>query len=72
MNIELDKVYEHYKGGRYTIIGIGFHSETLEEYVVYKSQKNSKIWLRPKEMFNETVVVNNDRVPRFKLIESDE
>jgi len=30
-------IYRHYKGNEYEVIGIGKHSETLEDLVVYKA-----------------------------------
>ena len=65
--------YKHYKGNTYEVIGIARHSETLEEYVVYKalceSEEFSKdqLWIRPKQMFLETVEVDGKKVPRFKI-----
>lgn len=64
--------YRHYKGKDYEVIGTARHSETLEEMVVYKHLfedefgKNS-LWVRPKEMFLENVLVDGKEVPRFKL-----
>jgi len=29
--------YEHYKGNKYQVLGVVFHSETLEEFVLYKA-----------------------------------
>lgn len=39
-------IYEHYKGNRYKILAIAFHSETLEELVVYEGLKGD-VWVRP-------------------------
>ena len=67
-------VYKHYKGKEYKVLGIGRHSETLEEFVVYQAQYDSEefgknaIWLRPLEMFLEEVEVRGKRVSRFKYI----
>lgn len=65
------KKYRHYKGTVYEIIGIARHSETLEEMVVYrdtikKDEKgNDIIWVRPKEMFFEKVVIDGKEILRF-------
>ena len=61
--------YRHYKGNEYEIIGIAKHSETLEEMIVYRSvyDKNS-LWVRPKDMFFETVVINGVEVSRFEYL----
>lgn len=45
------RMYKHYKGGLYTIIGIGLLEESLEEMVVYANLSDGKIWIRPKESF---------------------
>ena len=63
-------VYIHYKGGRYEIIGVAKHSESLEEYVVYKHLDGEpSLWIRPATMFAENVMVNGESVPRFRFIE---
>jgi hypothetical protein len=62
--------YRHYKGKEYTVIAIAKHSETLEELVVYRAEYGEKgVWVRPKEMFLETVTVDGKIVERFKYIE---
>lgn len=64
--------YQHSKSGKYyEVIGIAKHSETLEEFVVYKAlYKNptSKLWIRPLKMFLEKVDINGKAVPRFKFV----
>ena len=59
--------YKHFKGGEYQVIGLARHSETLEEFVVYKDEKG-ELWVRPLKMFLEEVEVNGQKVPRFKYI----
>lgn len=63
--------YKHYKGGVYEVIGVASHSETLEQMVVYKHD-DGEMWVRPLDMFLETVEVNSEQVPRFKKIEGVE
>lgn len=63
-------LYEHYKGNKYKVIGIAKHSETLEEMVVYQAQYGDfGIWVRPKDMFFEDVLVDGKLKPRFKKME---
>ena len=58
--------YRHYKENEYTVIGIAHHSETLEEHVVYRQEYGEHgLWVRPKQMFLETVKVDGQEVPRF-------
>lgn len=71
--IKLGK-YEHYKGNCYEVLGVVRHSETLEELVLYRALEESKefgkdaLWVRPKLMFMENIVVNGVEVPRFKYL----
>lgn len=64
-------VYEHFKGKRYRVIGVGKHSETLEDVVFYEALYENdlaKLWARPVESFVGEVEVNSQKVPRFKYI----
>ena len=48
----IGRVYRHFKGGLYRVEDVATHSETLEEYVVYRKLYGDKsLWIRPKEMF---------------------
>jgi len=67
--------YRHFKGHFYKVIGVARHSENPEEeFVVYMALYESKdfgkgtLWIRPKEMFLEKVVVEGKKVPRFKYL----
>jgi hypothetical protein len=58
--------YRHYKGNEYTLVGVALHSETQEELVVYRQEYGDHgLWVRPKQMFLETVTVDGRDVPRF-------
>lgn len=62
--------YMHYKGKPYRVLACARHSETLEEMVVYQQQYGDEgVWVRPLEMFLETVEVEGKQVPRFQYIE---
>ena len=66
--LEIGK-YKHFKGGEYEVIGIAKHSETLEDFVVYKALYGKHdLWIRPKKMFSEKVTVNGKKVNRFQKI----
>ncbi|HWB10445.1 MAG TPA: DUF1653 domain-containing protein [Pirellulales bacterium] len=59
--------YRHYKGNEYAVIGTARHSETLEELVVYRQEYGERgLWVRPKEMFSETVKVAGQELLRFQ------
>lgn len=61
--------YRHFKGNEYEVIGTAKHSETLEEYVVYKAlYGEGGLWVRPKEMWNETVEREGKTYKRFEFI----
>lgn len=64
--------YKHYKGQEYRVIGVAKHSETLEELVIYEAlydNPESKLWVRPKDMFLEEVDVDGKKVLRFEYLE---
>jgi hypothetical protein len=67
--------YKHYKGGYYEVIGIARHSETQEELVVYRALYDSEefgsnaLWIRPKVMFQESVIIDKKQIPRFAFVE---
>lgn len=64
--------YKHFKGSEYEVIDIAKHSETLEEYVVYRSLYGEHdLWIRPISMFLDTKEINGESVPRFVLIEEN-
>ncbi|MBX9678936.1 MAG: DUF1653 domain-containing protein [Gemmataceae bacterium] len=63
--------YRHFKGGLYEVIGIARHSETQEEMVVYRPlYGEGGLWVRPRRMFEETVMHDGNSVPRFQRIET--
>jgi hypothetical protein len=61
--------YRHYKGNEYIVFGVALHSETQEELVVYRQEYGDHgLWVRPKQMFCESVTVNGRDVRRFRYI----
>ena len=59
-------IYRHFKGGRYEVIAIAKHSETLEEMVVYRAlYGDGGVWVRPASIWEETVVYGGKEVKRF-------
>jgi hypothetical protein len=49
-------IYKHFKGNEYEVTDIAIHSETQEEYVVYRAlYGEKKVWVRPAHMFLEEV-----------------
>ncbi len=63
--------YRHYKGEIVIVSGVANHSESLEEFVVYRheSDKRNHYWIRPLNMFLENVTINGKTIPRFEYLE---
>ncbi len=62
-------IYKHFKGNLYEVYGVAKHSETNEDYVVYKALYGERhLWIRPVSMFEETVVKDNKQLKRFEYI----
>ncbi len=67
--IQYGQKFRHYKGGTYTFLYIGRHSETEEWLVVYQNAAMD-IWVRPYGMFFETINVDGKQIERFTPISS--
>jgi hypothetical protein len=64
-------LYRHYKGQDYRVLEVARHSETREYFVVYQCLYGDySIWIRPFDMFTETVVIEDKEIPRFAFIKS--
>ena len=62
-------IYRHFKGNEYEVIAIAKHSETTEDYVVYKAlYGDGGMWVRPVSMWNETVERDGITYKRFTYI----
>ena len=58
--------YTHFKGGKYEVVGMATHSETMEEMVIYRAlYGDGGTWVRPAAMWDEMVEHNGRRVKRF-------
>ena len=61
--------YRHFKGNEYEVLGVGLHSETLEEMVVYRALYGDRgLWVRPAAMWNEMVEKDGEKITRFSYI----
>jgi len=65
--------YRHFKGKFYEVIGVAKHSETLEDYVVYKALYDSEfgkdaLWIRPLKMFTEKIEIDGKKINRFEFV----
>ncbi len=62
--------YRHFKGNEYEVTGIARHSETGEPMVVYRAlYRDGGLWVRPAEMWNETVIRDGKTFQRFTRTE---
>lgn len=62
-------IYEHFKGQRYEVFGVGRHTETDEELVFYRTLYGDySFWVRPAAMFIEHVERGGYRGPRFRKV----
>jgi hypothetical protein len=62
-------IYRHFKGNEYRLMGIAYHSETLEPMVVYQAlYGEKKFWVRPAAMWNEIIERDGKTFPRFTYI----
>ncbi len=54
--IKVNGIYRHFKGDYYLVIDFATHSETNEQYVVYRAlYGDSKLYIRPYDMFASEV-----------------
>ena len=59
-------LYRHYKGMMYEVVGTARHSESLAPMTLYRALYGERgLWVRPAGMFNEEVVIDGVRQPRF-------
>lgn len=65
--------YRHFKGGEYEVLGVARHSEDESPMVVYRPLYNdSGLWVRPADMWNETVVRDGRTYTRFVRVEEQD
>ena len=64
--------YRHYKGGRYEVLGVVRHSESLAPLVLYRPlDEDVGLWVRPYDMFLETVTHDGREQLRFAPEQTD-
>ena len=63
--------YRHFKGREYEVLFIARHSEDESPLVVYRALYGDYgLWVRPADMWNETVVRDGRTYTRFVWIEA--
>ena len=66
-------IYRHFKGQFYAVDTIAKHSETDEFYVVYRALYGERgQWVRPLDMFDETIERDGVRLKRFAPASAEE
>jgi superfamily II DNA or RNA helicase len=62
--------YIRFNGEECEVIGTAAHSETLEELVVFRAQRDGgRLWARPAAMWNETVDLGGREARRFTHVD---
>ena len=72
MNPYKTRFFRHYKNKPYRYLGLVRHSETLEEMALYETlyeNQLGRIWVRPKEMFFENVIIEGKEKARFQPVQ---
>ncbi len=66
-------IYKHFKGNKYEVFGECFNEKDNENYVLYKTMyDDSGYWIRPFDMFFETIERDNNVFERFSFIENSD
>lgn len=69
MEVQIKRIYKHYKGDLYLVEDVGYNSETGEKMIIYRSlYEEGKLWIRPYDMFFDEVNKNGQKY-RFELQE---
>ncbi len=63
--IQINRVYKHFKGDYYLVVDVANDSETKEKYVVYRRlYGDGSLWIRPLDMFLSEV--DHNKYPNAK------
>lgn len=65
--------YRHYKGKDYEVVSIAIHSDTMEEFVVYKALYEGRfplgqLFVKSVKDFLVDVEVDGKKIPRFQYV----
>ena len=63
--IQINRVYKHFKGDYYLVVDVANDSETKGKYVVYRRlYADGSLWIRPLDMFLSEV--DHNKYPNVK------
>ena len=63
--VKIHGIYRHFKNKYYIVEDVAYHSETEEEYVVYRRlYDDNSLWIREKGMFLSEV--DRDKYPNIE------
>ncbi len=63
--LQINRVYRHFKGNYYLVLDVAYNSENNEKYVVYRAlYGDNKLWIRPYDMFMSEV--DHEKYPDVK------
>lgn len=66
-------MYQHFKGNYYEVLCVARHSETSGPMVVYRAlYGDGGVWVRPADMWNETVERDGHTFARFRKVSQAE
>lgn len=76
--VQIGRVYRHFKGNYYFVENVAYDSETKERVVVYKPlyprEDGRAIWVRPEKMFLESIPERPDNITgqSFRFVIADD
>ena len=75
-NVQINRVYRHFKGNYYIVVDVALDSETKERMVVYRPlypRTDSSLWVRRESMFLDKIPPRPDNITgqsyRFEFVE---
>ncbi|MFA6257557.1 MAG: DUF1653 domain-containing protein [Candidatus Paceibacterota bacterium] len=70
-SLEIGEIYKHYKGTKVKVLFEAKDSETQDHLVIYMHLEDGGIWVRPKHMFLESIILDGKEIERFKKVEQE-
>lgn len=61
--------WQHYKGGKYTVLMVCLKEDNLTPLIIYRSHKYGTVWAREENDWFGTVDLDIGSVPRFQRID---